>query len=289
MKEFSLVIKSALVGTLLLTGNAWSSTAHDQAGPPPAAASARIAATPSTLPTVLQKAVQAGKVTVLRNFATAKPGLTGYVVRHGTQNQILFGEDGYLFAGQLYSPQGDDLLARYGDQYLPKPDVAASVNRLEHEGKLVVEGSRQAPVLYVFADPNCIFCYRFHQMAEPLVRAGRLQVRWALVGFLKPSSAGRAAAILAAADSVRALQANEAHFDVGAEEGGFAPAKAPSASIRRLLQVHAEEMATVGSTGTPTLLYRTASGQWATRVGLPPAAWLNSYAKDKSAAAGGAQ
>lgn len=253
----------------------------------PAMAAAQLASTVpapamSSLPPFLQKAVQAGQVKVLRSFPTSKPGLTGYVVRHKGRAQVVFGEDGYLFVGQVFSPRGDELSRRYGNEFLPKPNVASTVDKLERAGHLVVEGPADAPVLYVFADPNCIYCHRLYKMAEPLVKAGRLQLRWALVGFLKPSSPGRAAAILAAQDPVKALHANESHFDVTAEEGGLAPDKSPAATLLRLLQRHGNEMRAVGGTGTPTLIYRTGPKNWAIRVGLPPAAWLTGYAASGS-------
>ncbi|MDE2149325.1 MAG: thiol:disulfide interchange protein DsbG [Gammaproteobacteria bacterium] len=243
----------------------------------------------STLPPVLQAPARAGKVEVLRSFATGKPGLTGYLVRHDGQSEVVFGEDGYLIVGHLFSPQGEDLAARYRDRYLPRPEIAAAVEQLERSGHLIVEGPDTAPVLYVFADPNCIFCHRFYQMAEPLVKAGRLQLRWALVGFLQPTSAGRAAAILAARDPLQALRDNEVRFNVEREAGGIAPAQNPDPSTQTVIEAHFAAMQAVGGSGTPTLLYRTGPKTWAARVGLPQPAWLEAYVDGKSPDAGGAR
>jgi len=157
-------------------------------------------------------------------------------------------------------------------------DVAGTIKQLESAGKLVIEGPDSAPRLYVFADPNCIFCNRFYNMAEPLVRAGKLQLRWAMVGFLKPTSMGRSAAILSADDPLQALRANEAKFNANAEQGGIAPVQQVDPSMQALINRNFTAMQAVGGTGTPTLLYRSDKGDWAVRVGLPPKAWLNSYA-----------
>lgn len=241
----------------------------------------------SAPPPFLQTLITAGKVKLLSSFDTGKPGLTGYVVQQGGKAQVVFGEAGYLFVGQLFSPQGQDLVARYSDQYLPKPDVTATVKQLEDAGHLVVQGPASAPRLYVFADPNCIFCHRFYTMAEPLVKADKLQLRWVMVGFLKPTSMGKSAAILSAADPLRALQVNETKFNVGAEEGGIAPAPQAAPALQALIKAHFSAMQAVGGSGTPTLLYRTSAGKWAARVGVPPTAWLSAYAAGKPLPAGG--
>jgi hypothetical protein len=82
--------------------------------------------------------------------------------------------------------------------------------------------------------------------------------------------------MLSASNPVQALQANETHFDVSAEEGGMALAQ----------KAHHTAMQSVGGSGTPTLLYRTDASHWAVRVGLPSAKWLSAYAAGKLPAAG---
>lgn len=66
-------------------------------------------------------------------------------------------------------------------------------------------------VIYVFFDPNCVFCHFAWKALQPYVKAG-LQVRWVPVGFLKPTSAQRAAAIREAKTPTQALDFNEQHF-----------------------------------------------------------------------------
>ncbi len=103
-----------------------------------------------------------------------------------------------------------------------------------------------APLLYVFADPNCIFCYRFYKMAEPLVSSGRLQLRWVMVAFLQSSSAAKAAAILSASDPRAALHQDEDRFDVTHESGGIAPAGAQDKALQALLQAHGSALDAIG-------------------------------------------
>lgn len=243
--------------------------------PPPSAAA-------HSLPPLLRSLSRTGKIKIVRSFATKKPGLTGYVINEQGRNELVFADGGYLLIGRLISPQGDDLTAVYRQRYVPKPDVAAIVRKLRKNRRLIVQGPKQAPVLYVFADPNCIFCHRFYQMAEPEVKAGRLQLRWALVGFLKPSSADRAVAILSSPNPARALEENENHFNVSKEEGGIGPDRSRAKPIRRDLHANFTDMQATGSEGTPTILYQTASGKWAAQIGLPTKHWLRAYLKKKS-------
>ncbi|MGH8320146.1 MAG: thiol:disulfide interchange protein DsbG [Steroidobacteraceae bacterium] len=255
-------------GALLLALPAW-------AVPPPTQPIA------PSLPPMLASLVAAGKVKVVSRFATEVPGLTGYIVSNQGATQVVYGEHGYLFVGHLISPKGADLTDDYRDHYAPKADYGAIVSKLDSGGHLIAEGRAAAPLLYVFADPNCIFCYHFYRMAEPLVAAGRLQLRWVVVGFLKSTSLARATSILSARDPRSAWHADEDRFDTAHEAGGVAPARALDKTLQGVLQAHLAAMDAVGGIGTPTLLYRDAGGRWGIVVGLPSSQWLAAYAGGK--------
>jgi thiol:disulfide interchange protein DsbG len=238
-------------------------------------------ASTSPLPPTLVSLVKAGKLKVLTQFSTEVPGLTGYIVSNKDGAQVVYGEHGYLFVGHLISPQGADLTDNYRDRYRPTPDYAGIVKQLDGAGHLIGEGAAKAPLLYVFLDPNCIFCYHFYRMAEPLVTSGRLQLRWVMVGFLQSSSTAKAAAILSARDPLGALHADEDRFDTAHEAGGIAPARSPNKALQAVLQAHLAAMDALGAAGTPTLLFRDAHGRWGAVVGLPTEKWLTSYAERK--------
>lgn len=246
----------------------------------PAAAATSHSAKPDTqeLPQVLQQSVKSGKLKVVKRFDTAKPGLKGYVVEQSGQYQVIYGEDNYLMIGQLISPEGDNLSASYKDKYVPKPDLAKTVSKLKKEGHLVQQGPDDAPVLYAFADPNCIYCHRFYDAVTPLAKAGKIQVQWAMVGFLKSSSMGRAAAILSADDPAAAMAKNEAGFDEDKEEGGIEPVDSPDPALQKLIKQRGKDMAQAGGRGTPTILYRKGADQWGMKPGMPSKSWLQDYA-----------
>jgi thiol:disulfide interchange protein DsbG len=230
---------------------------------------------------MLASLAAAGKLKVVSQFATEVPGLTGYIVSNKDGTQVVYGEGGYLFVGHVISPKGADLTDDYRERYTPKPDYGAVVSKLDGGGHLISEGRATAPLLYVFADPNCSFCYRFYRMAEPLVSSGRLQIRWVMVAFLQSSSGAKATAILSAADPRAALHLDEDRFDSAHEAGGIAPAHSQDKALQAVLQAHASAMDTVGGVGTPTLLYRDERGRWAAVVGLPSNEWLTAYAGGK--------
>ena len=233
------------------------------------------------LPPMLTSLAAAGKVQVVSQFATEVPGLTGYIVRNKDGMQIVYGDHGYLFVGHLISPQGADLTDNYRDRYSPKPDYGSVVGKLDGGGHLINEGRATAPLLYVFADPNCIFCYHFYKMAEPLVAAGRLHLRWVVVGFLHSDSLARATTILSAPNPLGALHADEDRFDTAHESGGVAAARVQDPALQGVLQAHLTAMDAVGGVGTPTLLYRDQQGHWGAVVGLPSSDWLTAYAAGK--------
>lgn len=230
---------------------------------------------------MLASLVAAGKVKVVSQFATEVPGLTGYFVSNKDGTQVVYGEHGYLFIGHVISPKGVDLTDHDLARFTPKPDYAAVVSRLDSGGHLISEGRTTAPLLYVFADPNCIFCYHFYRMAEPLVAAGRLQLRWVMVGFLKSTSLARATTILSAQNPRSAWHTDEDRFDTAHEAGGIAPALSQDKTLQGVLQAHLAAMDTVGGVGTPTLLYRDQRGRWGVVVGLPSSQWLTAYVGGK--------
>ena len=245
---------------------------------PACAAAAAPRASSLPLPPALQALARSGKVKILSRFPTAVAGLAGYVVRYEGSTEVVYGERGYLFVGELISPKSADLNSRYRARYAPTPDYGAVIRRLDRGGHLITEGPADAPTIYAIIDPNCSFCYRFYHMAEPLIGAGRLQVRWVLVGFLESTSRARAAAILTAAHPRLALRLDEDRFDVAHEHGGIAPARTIPPRIAAVLKAHLDAMSDIDGTGTPTLMFRKPNGRWSAEVGLPPERWLTAYA-----------
>ena len=208
--------------------------------------------------------------TIVKQFPTDQPGLTGYVIKtRSGRTQMVFGMGAYIFSGTLIDAQGHNASKAYADAELPKPDYAAVAATLAKSSHLIDEGRKGAPIAYVFADPNCIFCHKFWEQTRSWVKAGKLQLRWVMVGFLKGSSPGRAAAIMAAKDGAAALFRDETKFDPGKEEGAIKPLDPVPEKYKRVLAFHAHLMSKLNFDGTPSLIFQDKSGKWQGVTGLP--------------------
>ncbi|HSN17424.1 MAG TPA: thiol:disulfide interchange protein DsbG [Gammaproteobacteria bacterium] len=197
-------------------------------------------------------------------------GLTGWIVRVSGRPMVVFTTPSgdYAMNGELVDKSGNNLTRQYQQRYFPHTAPADVVALLEKDGSLVDEGQAKAPLIYVYADANCVFCNRFWTELRPYVRSGKVHVRWAMLAFLKQTSAGRAAAILAAKDKVAALTEDETKFDKAKEEGGIPPLEPVPYDLRAALLLHSSQMDDLGGHGTPLILYHQPDG-WHQTEGLP--------------------
>lgn len=217
----------------------------------------------ASYPKVLRNMVDSGKWQVRKQFPTENDGLTGYIVQRGGYQTIIYSEDGYLFLGSVYGPEGRNLSKRYRRQY--KPTIIRQTLDSLDPTHLITQGPDAAPMLYAFIDPNCIYCHTLYQRAKPLIAFGRLQVHWIMVGVLGQSSIGRAAAILAADDSAAALAKNEASYQPRVERGGIKPIP-PTDRLARVLKHHRQAMFSIGGTGTPTIIFKGPQDRWRSQI-----------------------
>jgi thiol:disulfide interchange protein DsbG len=220
------------------------------------------------LPPALQPLIAQGGV-VGESFP-GPDGLTGWVMKISGRNLIVYTTPtgNYVMSGALLDKTGTNLTKTYGEKYLPKPDAAKLAAALAADGTLVEEGVPQAPLLYAYADPNCIFCNKLWNELRPYLQSGKVRVRWVMLGFLKQTSKGRAAAIIAAKDRAGALSLDETQFDKQHEEGAIPPLDPIPSDIAKVLTLHETQMNDADGRGTPMLLFRR-DGQWALNYGMP--------------------
>lgn len=141
----------------------------------------------------------------------------------------------------------------------------AALQRLE-SSNWVQDGKTDAPrIIYVITDPNCIWCHRFWEAARPWVNAGDVQIRHVLVGVIKKTSAGKAAAILDAPNPSIALEANE----LSMKDGGISEATVISNSAKIALADNLRLMHQFGFRGTPAILYTDSNGDLIGLAGYP--------------------
>ncbi|MHB1666147.1 thiol:disulfide interchange protein DsbG [Thiomonas sp.] len=236
----------------------------------PVVAAADVA--PSALPPVMAKVTQAG-VTVVKEFK-AIGGLNGWLMMHGSQPAIAYTTpDGKaLLFGALVNDQGQNMTAAYMGRYVPKPKLNKLIPELEKSAYVTVGNPDSKHMIYAFVDPNCIFCHLTNIELTPYIKAG-LQVRLVMVGFLKPDSAAKAAAILEAKNPAKAWATNEKGFNETAEEGGITGIPHPSAKTVAALQANMALMQKFGFNGTPGIVYQQ-NGKWQTINGMPQEAQL---------------
>jgi thiol:disulfide interchange protein DsbG len=157
------------------------------------------------------------------------------------------------------------------DQPAPTYLPAAAAATFENAPAIVegASGKNVKSTIYVFMDPNCIFCHYAWKAFQPYEAAG-LQVHWIPMGFLKPDSAGKAAALLQAQNGPALMHELETKFSEKEESGGIAPlAKVPPATQTKL-DGNIKTFQSLGFDGTPTIIYMTSGGRWADVSGLPP-------------------
>lgn len=208
--------------------------------------------------------------TVIKSFHTPAEGVTGYVVKTGDGKiGIVYGLGDYVLSGSLLDAEGNDLTRQYAARQIPKPDYASVAEKLAQNPHLVSEGASGVPEIYVFADPNCIFCHKFWKQTRSWVADGKVRLHWVMVGFLKPSSLGYSAAIINAEDRAGALQTFEESFGNNGNGRGIAELDPIPANLKAVLQQQSQWMAELSFSGTPGLLFKDTSGQWRGQTGVP--------------------
>ena len=138
------------------------------------------------------------------------------------------------------------------------------------------------PRFFVFFDPNCPFCARLWTSPLPSDLGGRMSNHpavWVPVAYLKPSSYGRAVAILRGGDAVALSKNFEGGFDERSEEGALAPLD-PLLSERLILELNLKIWKGIAQ-ASPLLVWRMRSAQLPARwMGLPSPQKLESFLRD---------
>lgn len=149
-----------------------------------------------------------------------------------------------------------------------------------------VQGS--GPVhLTVFIDPNCIYCHLFWEhLTKTQDWKSKYTIRWVPLGFLKPSSRGKAGAILN--NGAKGLTEDETNFNVESEEGAIAQTHERSLlkKVKANTMRWARNMKSLGvEAGTPTIV----TGDGRVFAGLVPLSRLGKADKSDSATGRGDQ
>lgn len=210
-------------------------------------------------PKALKEAESRGQLKVVKQFE-GPSGLTGWVVipgaAPGAKPMIMYSttDAKTLITGMpvLVDEFGRNLSNEYDNQHLPKPDYSAIWGDLG-KAKSINTGKQGANPVYVFFDPNCIFCNYAYRALDAYAKAGA-DIRYIPVGILREDSLAKAAALLSAKDPAAALAEHEEKY----KEGGIAALekdKVPAA-LKAALESNAKLMQAAEVSGTPGIFYK---------------------------------
>lgn len=248
---------------LLLSAMTLSPLACAQTASAPVAGAAKPAA--ANEPAVV-KTLRSQGVEFMGTFETPV-GLTGYAGVAGQRPLgVYVSKDGeYAVVGTLVNAKGEDVSAAKLKELVSGPMGQQAWAKVE-ASHWVRDGKADAPrVIYSFSDPNCPYCNRFWEAAQPWVAAGKVQIRQILVGVIREDSANKAAAILGAASPEQALIQNERDF----AKGGIKPLAVVPADVQAKLRANEATMLDLGFQGTPGILFKDADGTVQMRSGMP--------------------
>lgn len=176
--------------------------------------------------------------------------------------------------GTVIDAQGKDVNAKALQTAVQKPMGQELWTDLEST-HWIGDGKPDAPrIAYVFTDPNCPYCNQLWRDARPLVQSGQLQLRHILVGILRPSSEGKAAAILASKTPEQALASHAMAYantqGKSLDALGIAPLQRIPLSARDALANNAALMSNAGLRATPATIWKNGQGLVEIRTGMPP-------------------
>lgn len=170
----------------------------------------------------------------------------------------------HVLVGQLLDEQGNNLTEDELEQRVVGPQNERAWSELE-KADWVQDGKKDAPIiLYAFMDPNCPYCHRFREQAEPWVKSGKVQIRHIVVGILGQNSLEKAATINGSKNTTEAFLNNQHQFE---RNGISIDKKAVSAGLA-ITEKNNNFMQSLGLTGAPAIYYQ-ARGKTEVARGLP--------------------
>ena len=231
------------------------------------------------------RALQSQGVTIVGTFP-APGGLTAWAGYAGQQPLAFYAtpDGNHVIVGSMLDAQGQDVTEAPLAKAVQAPMTAGLWQQLERS-HWIADGKADAPrTVYVFTDPNCPYCNKFWADARPWVDSGKVQLRHVMVGMLTPTSAGKAAALLASKNPADALATYErGHVAENAKvlgagrprplaDAGLKPLASIPPMGRAMRDANYMLLASLGLLATPAFAWRDATGAVQTRTGAPPAA-----------------
>ncbi|MEH6354598.1 MAG: thiol:disulfide interchange protein DsbG [Marinobacter sp.] len=216
-------------------------------------------------PPAVQLLIDRG-VSIADNFE-APGGMTGYAGdMQGRPVAFYLTPDGdHIIVGPMLNANGDNLTEPKIQELVQGPLNQKAWAQMG-DSAWVLDGSAGAPVIvYTFTDPNCPYCHRFRQAAEPWIDAGKVQLRHVMVGILREDSLSKAATILGADDPQAALRDNQQNYN----NGGIEVDRELVSANNKRITANNRLMGELGLSATPSTYYKDENGQIQMQQGLP--------------------
>lgn len=216
-------------------------------------------------PDAVQQLIDRG-VTVTGSFE-APSNMTGYVgdMQGRPVAFYLTSDKQHVIVGPMLNASGNNLTEPKIQELVTGPQNEKAWSQIE-SADWVRDGDADAPVVvYTFTDPNCPFCHRFRQAAEPWIEAGKVQLRHVMVGILKQDSLPKAATILGSDNPREALQENQQNHG----KGGIEVDRNTVSKHAKTVQKNNQLMSNLGLSATPSTYYKDNNGDIQMKQGTP--------------------
>lgn len=223
------------------------------------------AAMAGAYPQVIQQILDRG-LTLVSPFEPV-PGIRAYLLEaQGKPVTVYVLQDGkHAIVGTLIDEAGNDLSTPVVDELFVERNNRIIWSRLESSHWIGDGNPAATKVIYAFVDPNCPYCHRFREAAEPWVQSDQVQIRHILVGVLAASSLPKAATIMGSENPQAAYTRNFERFD----QGGIEPVEAAQTRGEPRVAANNQLMRQLGVQATPGIYYLDSSGEPRLTLGLP--------------------
>lgn len=209
------------------------------------------------------KSLEAQGVEIVESFQ-APGGLRGYIGRYRQRAmEIYLTEDGrHAIVGTMIDGAGEPVAA---EKLMDAMASDIDWNSLEDTHWIADGDPDGQQIVYAFIDPNCPYCGVFWQASREYLKTPGVQLRFIMVGMLRPSSEGLAAEILAADDPVAALAQHEQRREQG-------EVREPGRVANRFLKEVRDNTSYMRSQdiyATPTVVFKDRNGRVQVVQGVP--------------------
>lgn len=298
MKAHQLVLITALTGGTFLQP-VMAADAPPNPDPAPAITAPEIAKEAVATPQMpaLPPAIERGRLPAVLNAAIgpsgsahqrfdAGSGLTGWVISsaqgHGVMaytfnddTRLIFGDilqlgnDGQIEVVSPVINEGGVPVAKSTLAQPKAPDLPSMWAQAE-KSNWFPQGAadpKDKPIVYVFADANCIFCHFAYKALAPYMEKNLLQVRWIPVAVLGPTSVDKAAALLASSEPAADMSLGHLAWKEKGSDGFKSLTPTPEHEAK--IKANNAFMAETGAGGTPAFIYKDKAGNTQIEYGMP--------------------